>query len=217
MDGLLFRCTSYGKSEFSFDSDGLGKTFRSMGGPMSSYDVLGDRVRVDPHTPVPHLRGVVLIHSCPKPLTSHVEWALASILGPSARLQWLDQPLLAANVRCEHSYRAPVGSAARIASALRAFPGIRYEVTQEQWQAIEGERYSFTPNLGIHRSAIGQHGDVVIGEDRLRAAIARAGDEPALRRALDDLLGGPWDAELEPFRCAGADSGVRWMSTAGTA
>lgn len=184
---------------------------------MSSYDVLDDRVSVDPETPVPHLRGVVFIHACPQTLTSHVEWAIAGIIGPAARLEWIDQPILPRNMRSELGYRAPVGTAAKIASALRSFPGIRFEVTQEPAGVVEGERYAFTPSLGIHRSAIGVHGDAIINEERLRSALARATDAVALRREIDTLLGTQWDCELEAFRYAGADAPVRWMHEVGSA
>jgi hypothetical protein len=57
------------------------------------------------------------------------------------------------------------------------------------------------------------HGDILVREDRLRAAVARAASDPAtsLNRELDLLLGTAWDAELEPFRYAGDGAPVRWL------
>ena len=37
----------------------------------------------------------------------------------------------------------------------------------------------------------------------------------AVEDMLDELLGGPWDAELEPFRHAGEGAPVRWLHKVG--
>lgn len=163
----------------------------------------------------PMLRGVVFIHSCPRALMSHVEWALTNILGPGARLDWSAQPVLAGTHRADLGFKAVPGTAARIASELRAFPGLRFEVTQEPSGSIEGERYACTPSLGIHRSAMGPHGDVLVNEERLRGALARADAGHDLATEINNLLGAPWDAELESFRYAGEGASVRWMHEVG--
>jgi hypothetical protein len=93
-------------------------------------------------------------------------------------------------------------------SALRGFPNLRFEVTEET--ASGGERFCFTPSLGVFRAHTGPAGDILIGEQRLRAAL----DQPDVERALRDLLGQPWDDELEPFRMA-ADDRVRWLTRTG--
>jgi len=36
-----------------------------------------------------------------------------------------------------------------------------------------------------------------------------------LEEELDRLLGRPWDAELEPFRCAAEGAPVRWLHATG--
>jgi hypothetical protein len=98
---------------------------------------------------------------------------------------------------------------------LRAFPGLRFEVTQEPNGAIEGERYACTPSLGIFRAAMGPHGDVVVNEERLRGALARAESGADLTAEINNLLGAAWDAELETFRYAGEGASVRWMHEVG--
>ena len=40
-------------------------------------------------------------------------------------------------------------------------------------------------------------------------------DAPTLEEELDRLLGRPWDAELEPFRCAAEGAPVRWLHATG--
>ena len=58
----------------------------------------------------------------------------------------------------------------------------------------------------------GIHGDVVVPEDRIKAAMlkARMGDVD-LGVELDRLLGKAWDDELETFRHAGEGAPVRWL------
>ena len=53
----------------------------------------------------------------------------------------------------------------------------------------------------------------MVPEDRLRAAVVRAtrdGDADSTDE-IDQLLGKPWDDELETFRCAGEGAPVRWL------
>ena len=52
------------------------------------------------------------------------------------------------------SWTGPVGTAARIASVLQGWRKLRFEVTEEPTATSEGERYSGTPVLGVHRSAL---------------------------------------------------------------
>ncbi len=56
------------------------------------------------------------------------------------------------------------------------------------------------------------HGDILIPEDRLRAALARSTrGESDLEAEIASLLGKPWDDELESFRHAGEGAPVRWL------
>jgi hypothetical protein len=89
-------------------------------------------------------------------------------------------------------------------------------VTEEPTPATEGERFAATPSLGIHRATIGAHGDIMVSEERLRAAMTRAriSGRP-LETELDEILGGAWDQELEPFRYAGENNTVRWLHHVG--
>ena len=66
--------------------------------------------------------------------------------------------------------------------------------------------------LGIFHAVTGIHGDILIPEDRLRAALLRSQrGETDLESDLAKLLGKPWDDELEPFRYAGEGAPVRWL------
>jgi hypothetical protein len=155
---------------------------------------------------------VLFVHSAPSALCPHVEWALGAVLGAPVKLAWASQPAAAGTYRAEHSWRADPGTAAAIASALRGWPRLRFEVTEEPSPGVEGARYACTPALGIFAAVIGAHGDILVPEDRLKAAVSRAGrGERSLRDELDQLLGKAWDDELEPFRYAGEGAPVRWL------
>ena len=155
-------------------------------------------------------RGVVFIHSCARAVSAHVEWALARVFGTEVKVDWADQPIAPGMVRAELIWSGPVGTGARIASALHAFKQVRHEVTEDPSPGREGERFSSTPTLGLFRATIGVHGDVMVPEDRLKTAVVQAATtgEP-LADEIARLLGQPWDEELEPYRCAHEGSTVR--------
>jgi hypothetical protein len=156
-------------------------------------------------------RGVVFVHSCPRALAAHVEWALADVLGAPVDLTWIAQPVDPGTVRTEVSWSGVTGTAGRIVSALRGWGRVRFEVTEEPTAGTEGERYSVTPSLGVFRAIVGVHGDVQVTEERLRGALARAATGADLAEELSGLLGAAWDAELEAFRYAGDGAPVRWL------
>lgn len=161
-------------------------------------------------------RGVVFVHSAPRALCPHVEWALGNVLpGNQVNAQWSQQPAAPSLNRTELSWVGPVGTGARIASALRGWNHLRYEVTEEASRGNDGGRWSHTPDLGIFHAQTDVHGNVVVPEDRIRAAMAHADDPTRLRRELDLALGQAWDDELEPFRYAGAGVPVRWLHRVG--
>jgi Protein of unknown function (DUF3145) len=157
-------------------------------------------------------RGVLYIHSAPSALCPHIEWAVGGVFGVPVRVDWTPQPIERASYRTEHSWAGPTGTAARLASALKGWQRVRFEVTEEATPKTEAERYSYTPTLGIFHATTGIHGDLMIPEDRIRQAIAMStlGGKDLLE-ALHVLLGRAWDEELEPFRYAGDGALVRWL------
>ena len=152
-------------------------------------------------------RGVIYVHSAPSALCPHIEWALGGVLGNAVSLEWIPQPAHAGAYRAEYSWLGEPGTAATIASALRGWNHLRVEITEEPTSSTEGARYSYTPDLGIFHAVTGLHGDLMIPEDRLKAAMG----ETALEVEIDRLLGKPWDDELETFRYAGEGAPVRWL------
>ncbi|KRF15473.1 hypothetical protein ASG90_12345 [Nocardioides sp. Soil797] len=163
-------------------------------------------------TSSPTTRGILFVHSAPSALCPHIEWAVGGVLGVAVNLEWTPQPAQAGTYRAELSWTGDAGSAAAVASALRGWNHLRFEITEEPTSSTEGSRYSFTPELGVFHAVTGLHGDIMIPEDRLKAAVVKAalGDTTVLNE-IDKLLGKPWDDELETFRHASDGAPVRWL------
>src|SRR5690625_1761257 len=160
-------------------------------------------------------RGVVFVHSSPRALCPHVEWAVGSVLGTTTTFDWTAQPAGEGLFRAEYSWTRPVGTGARLGSALRGWAHLRYEISEAASPGVDGGRWSHTPELGIFYAQTDVHGNIVVPEDRVRAALEHAADPQAMARELDLALGQAWDDELEPFRYAGAGAPVRWLHRVG--
>jgi hypothetical protein len=134
------------------------------------------------------------------------------VLGHAVNLEWTPQGAQSGTYRAEYSWAGDAGTAAAIASGLRGWNQLRFEVTEEPTTSTEGARFSYTPDLGVFHAVTGLHGDIMIPEDRLKAAVVKAalGDTTVLIE-IDKLLGKPWDDELETFRHAGDGAPVRWL------
>ncbi|MGV8850898.1 MAG: DUF3145 domain-containing protein [Propionibacteriaceae bacterium] len=157
-------------------------------------------------------RGVFFVHSAPSALCPHIEWAASGAFGMPVRLDWIPQPAERSSYRAEWSWTGPVGSSEKVASALARWDRIRFEVTEEPTLSSEGCRVSYTPRLGLFRAQTGLTGDVVVPEGRLKTALlADALGTKRLGVSVAELLGAPWDDELEPFRYAGDGAPVRWL------
>jgi hypothetical protein len=149
-------------------------------------------------------RGVLYVHSCPPAVCAHIEWAVARVLGVPVRMEWTPQPADPSTLRSECQWTGKVGTAGALAAALKAWSMIRFEVTEEASEGVDGERIVYVPGRGIHRSTMSANGDVLVSEDRLRWLLANAsGTGESLAHGLEKLLGSAWDAELEPYRYAG--------------
>jgi len=148
-------------------------------------------------------RGVVFVHCCPSAIAPHVEWALAGVLGRPVRLEWTAQPAAPMHLRAEAAWVGPVGTAARLAASVRAWPMLVFEITEDGVAGSDGERLAYVPGRGFHRSMVSANGDVVVGEERLRGLLQRATTIADFEHGLHELLGSAWDTELEPYRLGG--------------
>ncbi len=163
-----------------------------------------------------HARGVIYVHSAPRALCPHVEWAAGRALGRAVNFEWRDQPVLKGAQRAEFYWEGERGAGAAIASALRGWEHLRYEVTEDAGLGTDGGRWMHTPDLGVFYAQTDTVGNMVIPEDRVRFAMETAGSDAfELHRELRLALGQSWDDELEPFRHAHEGSSVVWMHNVG--
>lgn len=130
-------------------------------------------------------------------LRQHIEWGLNALLGSPYTYTWRDQPLAVGTIRTVIEFRAPVGTAAKIATALKNWHYLRFEV--QELGNDGGEYFRFTPDLGIHRAVIDASGSVLITENVIRKSLANF-DDVEMRENLEVALGTKWDEALEPMR-----------------
>lgn len=157
--------------------------------------------------------GVVFIHATPVALCQHVEWSLRTILERSGELQWAEQPALSGARKAIIDWIGPVGTGARLAQALEKWDLISFEVTEDPSEMVDGERFSYTPDLGMWRGQTGASGDVVLGEDRLRHLMSQGAE--SFHAAVEEELGTAWDSALEPLRGFDNAPEVTWLSRVG--
>lgn len=161
-------------------------------------------------------RGVIYVHSAPRALCPHVEWAAGRALGRAVNFDWADQPVLNGSQRAEYYWEGERGTGAAIASALRGWEHLRYEVTEDASSSADGARWMHTPDLGIFCAQVDSAGNMVVPEDRIRAAMQQAGTNVLeLHRELRLALGQEWDDELDVFRYASDHSPVIWLHKTG--
>ncbi|AAT88764.1 hypothetical protein ATY41_05140 [Leifsonia xyli subsp. xyli] len=161
-------------------------------------------------------RGILYVHSSPSALCPHIEWAVGRSLGRAVNFTWEQQPVLKGSQRTEFFWDGPSGTGALLATALRGWEHLRYEVTEDAGLGADGGRWMHTPDLGVFFAQTDTAGNTVVPEDRVRSAMEIAGSNPLeLHRELRLALGQAWDDELEPFRHAHDDTSVIWLHKVG--
>ena len=162
-------------------------------------------------------QGVLYVHSAPPALCSHIEWAVARIVGAPVSMPWVSQPAAPGSLRAELTWQARPGTAGAMASALAGWNRLRFEVTEDSSPGCDGVRHCYTPDLGIFSAVTAANGDIVVPENRLRAVVKMAVQAGAasLEDEISRLLGTAWDHELEPFRRAADGAPVRWLNATG--
>ena len=147
------------------------------------------------------VRGLLTIHSAPSALRRHIDWAIQNIVGADAQLIWLPQPMMVGTFKTKCQWRGRQGSGAEIASTLRSWHYLNFEVQETQENG--GELFRFTPELGIHRAMTDLSGGVLLNEFMINNVMQNAFDEDSIREGLALAMGTAWDAQLEKFRSAG--------------
>ena len=143
------------------------------------------------------MNGHLTIHSAPSALRQHIEWGINSLLGSPQNFMWRDQPLAAGTSRTALEFRAPRASAAKIATALKNWHYLRFEV--HELDQGGGELFRCTPELGIHRATLDAAGNIQVSENQISKALSHF-DDLELRENLELALGKPWDLALEQYR-----------------
>ena len=75
----------------------------------------------------------------------------------------------------------------------------------------DGERYSVTPDLGVFRATTGANGDLLVGEDRLRALLATAHRPRSWRSARPRCSAAPGTTSSSRSAEAGEGATVTWL------
>lgn len=107
--------------------------------------------------------GVVYVHASPAAVCPHVEWALSSTLSAKANLKWTPQPAMPGQLRAVTNWVGPVGTGAALANALRSWSVLRFEVTEDPSEGVDGHRWCHTPQLGLWSGVMSANGDVMVG------------------------------------------------------
>ena len=66
-------------------------------------------------------QGVLFVHSSPRALCPHVEWAAGRALGTAVNFDWSEQPVYRGFMRAEFTWEGEAGTGAKLASALRGW------------------------------------------------------------------------------------------------
>ena len=94
-------------------------------------------------------QGVLFVHSAPRALCPHIEWAAGGAIGAQARFDWTPQPAAPGLVRAEVCWRAPAGSGSRIADDHYgdedAFLDAWVEVMRPEYEAMLVTVYPHSP------------------------------------------------------------------------
>src|SRR5690625_2458235 len=124
-------------------------------------------------------RGVLYVHSAPAALCPHIEWAVGAALGAEEKLDWEAQRAGPGTYRVEINWMAAQGSGVKLASSLRGWAHLRYEITEEASEGSDGSRWSHTPELGIFHATTEVTGNIMVSEEIGRAHVCTPVTWPA--------------------------------------
>ena len=145
--------------------------------------------------------GSIFLLAVPSALASHVVWALENLTTERVTPTWQTLPNKPGYHRADISWQGKSGGAALIASTLRQFKGIFFEVTERRTATSDALRIMHTPSLGICTLPVDVQGNFTVSEDRIRYAFEQAaGSFDELYHQFSLAVGQPWDEELEPLR-----------------
>jgi len=159
--------------------------------------------------------GRILIYSAPTALQEHITWAIEQALGQVVKLPWQNQPLNPAAKALQLEYKHHMPIAAKLATALKAWHYIRFEIREVNKNTQDGTYYRATPDLGLHQAHLASNGDVVLNENQVTSILKNSFSYEKLQVNLENALGINWDLELEPYRLALAGPVLNTVSKSG--
>ena len=149
--------------------------------------------------------GTITIYSAPKPVLRHIEWTIGNVLGNPFSLNWKVHRLSPSTFWTEANWSGPRGVASQIASELKGWHYLNFEIHETAANGSDGSLFMYTPELGIFYANVGPHGDVMINENQIQSIIRENISEVDVIEKLERTIGKPWDNQLEPFRRATKD------------
>ena len=134
---------------------------------------------------------------------------------PTRAIRWHDQTAIESHAQSRVVIPERSPSLAAIASELAKISQIHFDI--EQWSPHRGgERYLFVPGLGIKRLELDTAGEIAVRSGSLEVAVQEsAGSVIELRRRIDQLLGKPWLALLEPLQTVSESPRLALFTEAG--
>lgn len=158
-------------------------------------------------------QGLVTIHSAPRALLAHIEWTVGRTMGQPVTFDWKPRKAAPGLFRAESEWLADQELGAALASDLRGWASVLFEVTQQSSDLTEGYRWAYTPSLGMFCGQTDRFGNVLLSEQRIAVIMQNcASNGIELQRQLREALGESWDSELEPYRADSWDEPIRLRS-----
>lgn len=160
-------------------------------------------------TEVGSSHGTLTIYSLPRAIATHVEWNISSILGQPLTFKWRTQNLDPGAMKTSMQWSGGRATAQELASMLRGWHYITFEIYQASTGGSDGALYMCTPELGLFTATIGPHGDVMVNENQISMLIDSNRPTTSIFEELERALGRPWDATLETYRRAEVEGNGR--------
>ena len=158
-------------------------------------------------------RGFIVLHAVPFSISKQVTWTISRALNADLRPNWAPQPTLTGHVQATFDWNADSSIGARLASELAGWQRIWFEVSQEPTDGVDASVWFHTPRLGLTHRNTDACGNLLVGENQLRLAMATNGrNAKDLKANLDLLLAAEWTEELEPLRIGAAQNRAVWLA-----
>jgi hypothetical protein len=145
--------------------------------------------------------GVLFLHALPRASAIELEAVLKRLAIKRKTHRWEMQPLVLGCVKTEIEWTCSNDMAETLVSELCQIEAIRFELTSAQTADSIGQRWAYTPGLGLFHCPVDEIGNLLVNENQIRRVLYGTGNNVLkTQHALRKLLGTAWDDELERFR-----------------